>query len=332
MRYLLRRLGFYLVALWAAVTLNFILPRLMPGNPLESFEITHQAQLAANPQYLDTIKPMFDFSNSNLPAQYLHYLVNLAHLNFGVSYSEFPIPVSAVIGGALPWSLFLAGSATILAFVLGTMLGVIASWWRGKPVDLITTPLTMFTQSFPAFFVALLVLYVVGVKWALFPLSFGFDPNSTQPSWSLVFFVSVADHAAMPLLVLMLASIGGWLLGMRSVMINTLSEDYVILAEAKGLPTRRIMFRYAARNALLPQVTSLAITLGYALTSLVLIENVFSYPGLGFQLVSAVRANDYPLMQGLFFIIAVMMLLANFIADIAYAFLDPRVGSRTAGA
>jgi peptide/nickel transport system permease protein len=328
MRYLLRRLGFYIIALWVAVTLNFVLPRLMPGNPLQAFEVSHQQQLQQDPHLLDAIKPIFDFSHQNMLGQYFQYLGNLTHLNFGVSYSQFPTSVSTIIGSSLPWSLFLAGSAAILAFIIGTVLGVVASWWRGKPVDLVVTPLTMFTQSFPAFFVALLTLYVLGVKAGWFPISFSYDPNSTQPGWSLGFFGSVAQHAFMPVLVLMLASVGGWLLGMRAVMINTLAEDYVTMAEAKGLRTRRIMFTYAARNALLPQVTSLAITLGYALTSLVLIENVFSYPGLGFELVASVKASDYPVMQALFFIIAVSMLIANFLADIAYTFLDPRVGVR----
>ncbi len=335
MRYLLRRLGFYLIAFWVAITLNFLLPRLLPGNPLISLEIRYQAQLQQNPHLLDGIKPMFDFSHQNLFVQYVQYLNNLAHLNFGVSFSQFPTPVNTIIGSALPWSLLLAGSSALLAFVIGTVLGVIASWRHGKPIDLIVTPMTMFTQSFPAFFVAMLILYFIGVEAGWFPVAHAYDygvhpgPYIFGLPWTWGFITSVVDHAFMPVLALLLSSVGGWLLGMRAVMINTLAEDYVTMAEAKGLSTPRVMFMYAARNALLPQVTSLAITLGYALTSLVLIENVFSYPGLGYQLVNAVLANDYPLMQALFFIIAVAMLAANFLADIAYSLLDPRVGVRS---
>jgi peptide/nickel transport system permease protein len=333
MRYLLRRLGFYLAAFWVAITLNFLLPRLMPGNPFIAMEIKYQSQLQQNPHYLDAVKAMFDF-HQNIFQQYVQYLGNLARLDFGVSFSQFPTPVSTIIASALPWSLFLAGTAALLAFVLGTFLGVVVAWWRGGSVDLLVTPATMFTQAFPAFFTALLILYFVGVQAGWFPLSHAWGCNTfgtictIQPGWNWPYIGSVADHAFMPVLALMLASVGGWLLGMRAVMINTLHEDYVTMAEAKGLTTRRVMFMYAARNALLPQVTSLAITLGYALTSLVLIERVFSYPGLGYQLVASVLANDYPLMQALFFIIAVVMLLANFLADIAYVFLDPRVGVR----
>jgi len=198
--------------------------------------------------------------------------------------------------------------------------------------------LTMCTQAFPAFFTALLVLYFMAVQFGWFPTAhaYGCENLATlcniQPGFNWPFISSVADHAFMPVLTLMLASLGGWLLGMRAVMINTLSEDYVTMAEAKGLRTGRVMFMYAARNALLPQITSLAITLGYALTSLVLIERTFSYPGLGYQLVGAVQANDYPLMQALFFLIAVAMLAANFLADVTYSFLDPRVGVRAGAA
>ena len=327
MQYLLRRLGFYLIALWVAITLNFLLPRLLPGNPLQPFIITHQAMVQQNPHIIDPLRPIFDPQHQNIVLQYFQYLANLSDLDFGVSFSQFPTSVNTIIGSALPWSLFLAGTSS-LAFLIGTIMGVVAAWWRSKPFDLVATPFTMFTQSFPAFFLAMLILYFLGGQLGWFPLYHSYD-DTVQPGWTWGFISSVADHAFMPLLALMLASIGGWLLGMRAVMINTLSEDYVTMAEAKGLSTPRIMFMYAARNALLPQVTSLAISLGYALTSLVLIENIFSYPGLGYQLVNSVLARDYPLMQALFFIIAVAMLLANFLADIAYSFLDPRVGVRS---
>jgi len=321
--YLLRRAGFYVVAFWVAITVNFLLPRLLPGNPIDYFQERYAAQLANNPHLLDSLKPVFDFKHQSLLVQYVHYLGNLAHLNFGPSYSQFPTPVNDLIAQALPWSLFLAGVSALLAFLIGTLLGIVAAWWRSGPVDTIVTPLTMFTQSFPAFFVAMIILYVLGVIAGWFPLNHAFG-DTVQPGLNLPFLLDVVTHAAMPLLALLLASIGGWLLGMRAVMINTLSEDYITMAEAKGLRTRRIVMMYAARNALLPQITSLAIVLGYALTSLVLIENVFAYPGLGYLMVNAVKATDYPLMQAIFFLITVAMLGANFVADLLYAVLDPR--------
>lgn len=327
MNFLLRRLGFYLIAFWVAITVNFFLPRLLPGNPIDYFMARYQAQLASNPHLLDTLRPEFDFKHQSLAVQYVHYLGNLAHLNFGVSYSQFPTPVNTLIAQALPWSLFLAGLSAALAFVLGTLMGILVAWRRGKAVDTVMTPLMMFTQSFPAFFVAMLILYFVGVRAGWLPLNHAFS-DTAHPELTPGFVGDMLTHAAMPLFALLLASIGGWLLGMRAVMVNVLSEDYITMAEAKGLPTRRIMFMYAARNALLPQVTSLAIVLGYALTSLVLIENVFAYPGLGYLMVNAVQATDYPLMQAIFFLLTVAMLGANLVADLLYAILDPRVRSQ----
>lgn len=326
MHYLLRRLGFYLIAFWAAITVNFLLPRLLPGNPIDYFMMRYQSQLAANPHLLDSLRPAFDFKHQSLFVQYVHYLQQLAHLDFGVSYSQFPTPVNTLIGAALPWSMFLAGVSAFLAFGIGTMTGIVAAWRRGKTVDVVVTPLTMFTQSFPAFFVAMLVLYFVGVIGGWFPINHAYGEN-TEPGWSLAFALSALRHAAMPIAALLLSSIGGWLLGMRAVMINTLSEDYITMAEAKGLSNWRVMMMYAARNALLPQVTSFAIVLGYAITSLVLIENVFAYPGLGYLMVTAVQSTDYPLMQAIFFLLTVGMLGANLVADVIYTVLDPRAAA-----
>ena len=326
MRYLARRFAFYLVAFWAAITVNFLLPRLLPGNPIDYFMARYQSQLASNPHMLDSLRPVFDFKHQSLPVEYVQYLEHLARLDFGVSYSQFPTPVNTLIGQALPWSLFLAGLSTLLAFTIGTLLGVIAAWRRGRTVDVVVTPLTMFTQSFPAFFVAMLILYFLGVTVGWFPINHAYGDN-VQPGLNLPFLGSVLQHAALPVFALLLASLGGWLLGMRAVMINTLSEDYIAMAQAKGLSNRRVMFMYAARNALLPQVTSFAIVLGYAITSLVLIENVFAYPGIGYLMVTSVQATDYPLMQAIFFLLTVGMLAANLIADLLYAVLDPRAAS-----
>ncbi len=232
--------------------------------------------------------------------------------------------MNQVLAQTLPWTLFLAGLSTILAFVIGTLLGVVAAWWRGKPIDALMTSLTMLIQSFPSFFIAMLILYVLGVVEGWFPLSRAVD-SSLPVGLNPRFILSELDHAAMPLLALLLAGVGGWMFGMRAVMINTLSEDYIAMAQAKGLSNRRVMLMYAARNALLPQITSFAIVLGYAVTALLLIENVFSYPGLGQTMVQAVLADDYPLLQAIFFIITISMLLANLIADLLYARLDPRV-------
>ena len=323
MRYLSRRIVFYLVALWASLTINFFLPRLMPGDPVSAFAARFRDQLASNPHMLDAIRVELGASTAPLPQQYVQYLGNLLHGDLGVSYSQYPTRVSDILANTLPWTLVLAGSATLMAFVIGTVLGIIAAWRRGGGVDSIITPLTMFTYSFPPFFLAMLIVYFIGAQTGLFPLNHAYDDNQ-HISWSWSFIRSAADHAALPILTFLLYSIGGWLLGMRNVMINVLSEEYITMAQAKGLSDRRVMFRYAARNALLPQITSFAITMGYIITGLVLIEDVFSYPGVGYTLVLAVQGNDYPLMQALFLLITATVLIANFIADLLYTWLDPR--------
>jgi peptide/nickel transport system permease protein len=324
MHFLYRRIGFYLIALWASLTLNFVLPRLMPGSPVDYFAATHRDELQHNPHLLDSIRTVLGGSNEPIVVQYFHYLVNVLHGDFGVSYSQYPLPVSAILAATIPWTLFLAGTATVLAFAIGTLLGIAAAWRRGGVLDTILTPFTMFVYSFPPFFVALLLLYFLAVIAGWFPISHNYG-DTVKVGFNPAFIGDVLKHAVLPLLAIMLASVGGWLLGMRNVMINTLSEEFVTMAEAKGLTERRVMMMYAARNALLPQITSFAISLGYVVTGLVLIESVFTYRGVGFALFTAVEAHDYPLIQALFLFITVAMLCANFIADLLYARLDPRV-------
>ena len=322
--YVARRLAFYLVALWIALTVNFFLPRLMPGSPIDYFAAQHHDELATNPHLLDSLRIVLGGSKEPLPLQYIHYIGNVAHGDFGVSFSQYPSTVSSILGQTVPWTLFLAGTATVLAFLIGTLLGIVAAWRRGGLLDTVLTPFTMFIYSFPPFFVALLLLYFLGTKAGWFPLNHNYGDTVTI-GFTFSFIKDVLYHAAMPILAILLASIGGWLLGMRNIMINTLSEEYITMAQAKGLPEGRIMMMYAARNALLPQITSFAISLGYLITGLVLIESVFSYQGVGYALLTAVLAKDYPLMQALFLFLALAMLCANFVADLLYARLDPRV-------
>ena len=327
MRYFSRRILFYVVALWSSLTINFFLPRMMPGDPVGAFLTRFRDVVAGNPHILDTIRIELGGSHDPLWKQYFEYLGNTARGDFGISYSQYPTHVIDIIGATLPWTLVLAGTATLLAFLIGTFLGIVAAWRRGGVVDSVVTPLTMFTYSFPPFFLAMLVLYFLGVQAGWFPLNHAYG-DSEQIGWSWSFIKSAADHAILPVLAFLLYSVGGWLLGMRNVMINTLSEEYVSMAQAKGLSDRRVMLRYAARNALLPQITSFAITIGYIITGLVLIEDVFAYPGVGYTLVQAVQGQDYPLMQALFLLITLAVLSANFVADLLYIRLDPRVRAR----
>ena len=323
MAYFLRRLGFYLVALWVAVTMNFLLPRLMPGDPIDAIIARNQGRLP--PGAIVALRAQLGLSNAPLWQQYVSYLGNLLHGNLGVSFDNYPASVASVMGAAIPYTIGLIGVALLLSAGLGTLLGITAAWRRGGWVDRFMPPVLVFIQSIPAFWVGLILIYFIGLKLQWFPV-FGALGIETDPNTkNLSYYLDLLDHAILPAATLVLVTIGGWMVGMRNSMLNTLAEDHVVMAEAKGLTQRRIMYSYAARNAVLPQVASFANALGFIIGGQFLIEYIFSYPGLGFLSIQAVFNEDYPLIEGIFLFIAVAVLVANFLADVAYAVLDPRV-------
>ncbi|MBA2287149.1 MAG: ABC transporter permease [Ktedonobacteraceae bacterium] len=322
MKHLLRRLSFYLVALWASITINFIIPRLAPGDPAGVIMGRFQGRM--NPQAINALRLQFGLSNDPLWIQYFRYLNNLLHGDLGTSFHYFPTPVATVLAQQVPWTLTLIGAALVISFVLGTLLGVIIAWQHGSLLDSILPPFLTFFSAIPYFWLALILLYLLAYLLNWFPLSGGYD-TSTTIGWNSDFLFSAFYHALLPAITIVLASIGGWVLGMRNAMITTLTEDYVLLAEAKGLTQVRIMFAYAARNAILPNVTGFALSLGFVVGGSLLTEIVFSYPGIGFALLQAAQDLDYPLLQGIFLLIALAVLGANFIADLVYVALDPRV-------
>jgi peptide/nickel transport system permease protein len=322
MRQLLRRIGFYLAALWATITLNFFIPRLAPGNPAQDLMARLQGRL--DPRSEHALEVAFGISHDSLWSQYIQYLNNLAHGQLGLSITYFPTPVATVIAQDLPWTLVLVGTSVIISFLIGTLLGVLIAWWRGSLLDSFLPPLMTFLAAIPYFWFALLALYFLGFVLNWFPIYGGYD-LSIAPGWNPDFILSAIQHALLPALTIVVASISGWLLGMRNTMITTLSEDYILLAKAKGLSERRIMLMYAARNAILPNITGFALSLGFVVSGALLTEIVFSYPGIGLALLQAVQNADYALLQGIFLFIAVAVLGANFLADLLYSVLDPRV-------
>jgi peptide/nickel transport system permease protein len=322
MQYILRRLGFYAIAAWASLTLNFFLPRAMPGDPASAIFARFQGRL--RPEELEALRQAYGFTNEPLLQQYFTYLTHALRGDFGISISAFPAPVTTVIATGLVWTLLLGGAATILSFLIGNVLGMFGAWRRGGMVDSVMPPLLIFIGAFPYFFLAMLALFFLSFKLNWFPLRHAYD-SSIRPGFTFEFIRSVMYHLILPASTVLLVSIGGWVLGMRNTMISVLSEDYIVMAEAKGLPQRRIMFNYAARNALLPNVTAFGMALGFVISGLLVTETVFSYPGVGYQLIRAVANLDYPLMQGLFLMITFSVLAANLIVDLLYVRLDPRV-------
>ncbi|HVL24923.1 MAG TPA: ABC transporter permease [Thermomicrobiales bacterium] len=322
MNYILRRIGFYLVAAWASLTLNFFLPRLMPGDPGDAIMARMQGRLT--PETVDAMRQAYGLSDDPVIVQYLRYLGNLAQGQLGVSISAFPSPVTDIIFQGLVWTVLLGTTATVISFAIGSVLGMTGAWKRGSKVDSVMPPLVIFVGSFPYFWLATVALFYLSFQWGVFPLRHAYN-DTLSPAFSLEFLLSVLYHLFLPALTIIVVSIGGWLLGMRNTMISTLAEDYVTMAEAKGLPQRRVMFQYAARNALLPNMTAFGMSLGFILGGALFTEVVFAYPGLGYQLITAVRALDYPLMQGLFLMITFAVLIANLIVDLLYVRMDPRV-------
>jgi peptide/nickel transport system permease protein len=324
-RYVLRKVGLFLLTLWAAVTLNFILPRLMPGSPVDAAlaKIASTGQPITNAQR-QAIEVQLGVPHSSWISQYGSYLKNIVTLNFGTSYTFPTQSVAHTIGQALPWTLILVGSTTIIAFVIGTLLGVWAGWRRGRSVDSTVTIGATFFAAFPPFWLGLLLLYLLAFKFSVFPLKGGYNEGAS-PEWTWPFLRDAITHSVLPAATLAVTSLSGWVFGMRNNMINTLGEDYVTFAEANGLRSRTVALLYAARNALLPNVTAFGLSLGAVVGGSVLVEGVFSYPGLGNLLYTAVSNHDYPLMQALFLVITVSMLVAIFIVDLLYARLDPRV-------
>jgi peptide/nickel transport system permease protein len=324
-RFILRRLGFYAIALWGAITLNYLLPRLMPGEPIDGLLARlSPAQLAANPNAVDNLREAVGFQQEPLLRGYVTYLQQLAHGDFGISTSNFPSPVSEVIGRTLPYSIFLVGVSFFFAFAIGTLLGMLAAWRRGGVVDSVFTPLLTAVGAFPAFFTSLVAVYFLGLKWGWFPIQHAYD-TEIEPGFTWEFIQSAGRHAQLPMLVILAVFTGGWMLSMRNVMINTVHEDYVAMAHAKGLRDRRVMTMYAGRNAILPPLTGFAAQFGAAVGGLVFIEFVFSYPGVGLTLQQAALGSDYPLAQALLLVFSVCVLVANLIMDLLYVVLDPRV-------
>ena len=322
MSFLLRRLGFYAVAAWVALTLNFFLPRLIPGDPATALFARFRGRLA--PEAMDALRETFGLTHAPLWSQYLTYIDHALRGDFGISVAYFPTPVAHVIGTGLVWTLFLAGSAVLVSFVIGTLLGVTAAWWRRGWVDDFLPPALVFLGALPYFWLAMVALYVLGFTLGWFPLGHAYSDGLT-PNWSFAFLADVAAHAVLPVGSIVVASLGGWLLSMRNTMITILGSDYVNLARAKGLHPARVVLRYAARNALLPSITSFGMALGFVLGGSLLTEIVFSYPGQGYLLVQAVRNQDYPLMQGIFLVITLAVLGANWLVDVLTLWLDPRI-------
>lgn len=326
-RYALRRFGVFLLVVWAAATLNFFLPRLAPGqDPVRARLGTVLAQggsVSGIEELVATYNKKFGLGEP-LWLQYLRYLGDYAQFDLGYSLASYPARVLDLIGNSLPWTIVLLVMSTLIAFVVGTLAGALLGWsrsprWLGH---LFMPFLTL--SAIPYYLLGLVLIYFLAFRHRVFPLSGGYTVG-TDPAWSWEFIRDAAEHSILPALSIVLAQLGFWALGMRGMMVMTEGEDYMIFAEAKGLPSRTIFFRYAIRNALLPQTTSLALALGGIVSQAVLVEVVFGYPGIGTLLYNAIKGFDYFLIYGIVFLVIVTIGLTTLILDLVYPLLDPRI-------
>ena len=309
------------MAAFAALTLNFFIPRLMPGDPATIIFARFRGKL--KPEAIDALRETFGLTDASLISQYFSYLKSILSGDLGVSIAYFTQKVSTVISGALSWTIFLAGTSLVISFFIGTLLGTVIGWNRNSKLDSLLPPVLAFIGAFPYFWLAMLILYLFGFKFDFFPLGRAYGPD-VSPGFNIDFILSVLHHAFLPALTMVLVSLGGWMLSMRNTLISTLGADYITFAHAKGLSKGRIMFQYAARNAILPNLTSFGMALGFVLSGALLTEIIFSYPGQGYLLLQSVKSQDFPLMQGLFMTITLAVLLANWLVDIAILLFDPR--------
>lgn len=321
LEYVLKRIGFAIITLYAAVTADFLLPRLMGGNAAD--QLASQTALGSA-AVAAALKKEFGLENPNLLYQYKQYLIQLFHGNLGISYADYPAPVTDVILKALPWTIGIVLTATILSYAIGWLIGVHGAWKQGKWFDTLTSALSFGFYSVPYFWIGIIVVYALAFYMGWFPMGGAIPANFASLSEGGK-LLSILHHGSLPVLSLIIASIAGHLFVLRNNLIRVLSEDYMLLAKAKGLTSRRRKYHYGARNAMLPSVTGLMTSLGTVVGGAITTEIVFSYPGVGMVTFNAILNHDYPVIQGSFLFIAIAVILANLIADLIYPLLDPRV-------
>jgi peptide/nickel transport system permease protein len=324
--YLLKRLGMFLLTVWLGMTLIFIIPRMAPGDPISSMVSRLMAQAGSvenSDEIIAAWRARFGLDDPMF-IQYLRYIGNLATFNLGYSLAYFPTEVEDMIRRSIPWTLGLLSLATIISFILGNAVGALLAWRRTPGLAKALLPLTLTFTSIPPFMLGILLLYVFafGLDWLPFA---GAYERGLQPSVDGRFVLSVLKHGMLPALAIVLATMGFWALGMRGMMITTDGEDYMILAQAKGLRSSRVFWLYGMRNALLPQVTALALSLGGIAGGAVIVEYIFTYPGMGYLLYQGIVNTDYTLIQGIVFMLIVGVALAVFIIDLIYPLIDPRI-------
>jgi peptide/nickel transport system permease protein len=330
--YVVRRIFQFLIVLWAAATINFILPRLAPGNPVRERLVSQASQGGPLQEGIEEMVASYNKQfglDKPLYVQYGLYLEHVARLDFGYSIANYPNRVMGMIRQTLPWTMGLLLMSSVIAFVLGTLLGALVTWSRAPGYFKVLIGPAMALSAVPQYLLGLVLLYLFAIYFTIFPLSGGYSIGAI-PHFSIPFMLDIGRHAFLPALAIVLVGIGFWALGMRGMMITTKGEDFINFAEAKGLKDRRIFYSYAVRNAVLPQVTGFAINLGTIISGVIVVEVIFGYPGMGSLLYNAITGSDYFLIYGIVYVTILVIGISTLVVDLIYPLLDPRITYRRA--
>lgn len=326
--YALTRLGTFALVVFVAISINFLVPHLAPGDPVtQRLEATGASGTTVGGDFRELVKAYEKKFGYGKPLwqQYLSYWSDLFHGNLGFSIAKYPARTIDIIAKALPWTVGLLGVATLLGFAIGTISGALLAWPGTPPIfGRVLIPVFVVFSSVPYYLLGLLLLFLFSLTFQVFPGGGGIDIFIT-PGWNMQAITSIAQHAFLPALSIVLASIAFWALGMRGMMITVLGEDFMTLAQAKGLSGARVFFRYAMRNAFLPQATHLALALGHVVSGAVLVEVIFRYPGIGYSLYESITGKDYFVTQGILLLLILSIAFAMLVMDFIYPLLDPRV-------
>lgn len=331
--YLLKRVGLFLLVVWLGVTINFFLPRLAPGDPIQEYlgQLAQQGMFVGDPSagFVEEYRAKFGLDKP-MWQQYINYWIDVSQFNFGLSVTDYPVEVTRVIRAALPWTLGLLTTATLIGFVLGTLFGalMVAAPGPWKRLLAWTTPFVMIVHSIPYFLLGIVLIALFAFTWAFFPLGGGYTLGES-PEFSLNGLFTIVKHAFLPALSLVAVAAGGWAIVMRSMIVIVQGEDYVQMSRAMGLKPWRVFYTYQVRNALLPQITFLALSLGFIVSGSALVEVVFVYPGIGTILLDAITVKDLPLLQLILLVVIIVVTLFLILLDIVYPILDPRIRHET---
>jgi|688.fasta_scaffold132741_3 peptide/nickel transport system permease protein len=331
LEYLIKRIAQFIAIAFLAATINFFLPRLTGQDPIQQKLAQLQMQGGSSGE---NVKGLIETYNKKFGLdkpvwrQYLTYLGDMARLDLGQSISNYPTTVLSLIWNALPWTVGLLGTATLLSFTLGTFVGAMMAWGKAPAFLRNIFPAFFTFSAVPPYLMGIILLYIFAFRLSVLPLFGGYGAERI-PTFDLSFLGNVLYHSILPAFSIVIAQIGGWAMGMRSMMVTTKGEDYMLQAEAKGLTWRRIFLRYAVRNAILPQVTALALSLGTIISGAIVVEVVFSYPGVGTVLSNAIRGFDWFVIQGVVFLVILTVAFTMLIIDLIYPLLDPRINYRS---